>query len=572
MRRAYVFLAFLLAAFPLFAGTARELHIVTTGDVHGAFFDEPYAGGSIRPSLMSVKCYVDSLRSAAGEDNVILLDAGDCLQGDNVVYYYNYVATDVPHIFPRIASYIGYDVCVLGNHDIETGHPCYDRVCSEMSSCGIPYLAGNAITPAGESYFPEYAVLDKNGVKVLVLGYDNANIAGWLSRELWEGMEFKSLKPLVQERVNALNARLRPDATIVVVHSGTGSGDGTQLENQGLDIFEDLVGVDLLVCAHDHTPYTSSKPGCAMVNGGARAGHVGHAVISLEKKSGRYYKTGIEAGIVRLDASHVDKVMKEHFRDEYMAVRDFTLREVGALENPLSTRDAYRGMSDYINLIHTVQLSASGAAVSFAAPLTFDGEVAAGKLVFNDMFTIYPYENQLFVMTLKGSEIVSALEFSYDRWIQPPGEHVLRISNREDQRNGTERWSFDTRPYNFDSAAGIVYTVDVTKPFGSRVEVSSMADGTAFRMDEWYNVAVTSYRANGGGDILTKGAGIPHGMLEERIVARYPEIRELIYRFISSRPVVTSSSVGDRTLIGGWKFVPEFLTGPLMDKDMGLLF
>ena len=65
---------------------AREhkLYVVTTGDVHGAWFNRNYIdGASDRTSLMSVKYYVDSLRTAVGRDNVLLIDAGDCLQGDN---------------------------------------------------------------------------------------------------------------------------------------------------------------------------------------------------------------------------------------------------------------------------------------------------------------------------------------------------------------------------------------------------------------------------------------------------------------------------------------------------------
>ena len=68
----------------------RTLHIVTTGDVHGNWFDEPYVeGGATKTSLMSVSAWVDSLRQAAGADNVLLLDAGDCLQGDNATYYHH---------------------------------------------------------------------------------------------------------------------------------------------------------------------------------------------------------------------------------------------------------------------------------------------------------------------------------------------------------------------------------------------------------------------------------------------------------------------------------------------------
>ena len=77
-------LSLLMGILPCMSGiSAQELHVVTTGDVHGAYFNRPYVGSKYKTSLMSVKYYVDSLRSAVGPENVLLLDAGDCIQGDN---------------------------------------------------------------------------------------------------------------------------------------------------------------------------------------------------------------------------------------------------------------------------------------------------------------------------------------------------------------------------------------------------------------------------------------------------------------------------------------------------------
>ena len=62
-----------------------------------------------------------------------------------------------------------------------------------------------------------------------------------------------------------------------------------------------------------------------------------------------------------------------------------------------------------------------------------------------------------------------------------------------------------TRYYNYDSAAGLIYTVDVTKPAGSRVTIASMADGAPFDLAKTYSVAINSYRAQGGGGHLVTG-------------------------------------------------------------------
>ncbi len=564
-----VLIAAVLAAAACSPGE-RTLHIVTTGDVHGSWFDQPYVdGGGTKTSLMSVAAWVDSLRSAVGPKNVLLLDAGDCLQGDNAAYYYNYVDTLGEHLFSQIVSYMGYDAVAVGNHDIETGHPVYDKVDAQLAAHGIPFLAANAVrTSDGEPYFAPYKVFRRGGMKVAVIGFTNPNMKAWLSEPIWRGIEFKSLIPCAQEWVDRVRAKEKPDVVVVLTHSGTGEGDGASLESQGLDLLESLQGVDVLVCSHDHRPFVKEKDGTWLINGGARAGNVGHAVVTKGKQTGKT----VRGETVRMDKSRVDGAMEERFLSAFGKVRDFTRQPVGQLAMELRTRDAYAGMCDYLNLLHTVQLGVPEAQLSFAAPLTFNGTVKSGEVIYNDMFTIYPFENQLFVVKMKGSEIVNFLEYSYDHWIRTPGAHILQIADSPDARTGSSRWSFVNRSYNFDSAGGLVYTVDVTRPAGSRVKVKSLADGSAFDPDGWYNVAMTSYRANGGGNSLIEGAGIPKDETDGRIVARYPEIREMVYQFIKKHGTVDPALIGDRSVIGEWHFVPEKVVAPKMAADMDLLF
>lgn len=560
---------------PAFAQNTRQLHIVSTGDIHGSWFDQPYVeGAKTKTSLMSVKVYVDSLRQAVGSENVLLLDAGDNLQGDNAAYYFNRIADpEKPHLFPRMMNYMGYDAVALGNHDIETGHAVYDRILKEMTAYNIPWMGGNVMDiKDGSTYFPMYKSFIKAGVKVTVLGFENANMEEWLPEELYEGMTFLSLVPYVQAFVDYVVSIEKPQVVVVVAHTGTGDGDGEQLESQGLDLFKSLKGVDLLIGAHDHRPYVAEKQGFAYMNSGARAGNVGHAVIDLHTQGRKVIAKDITAEICRIDKSKVDWVMEDMFKEDFEAVKAFTNQEVGTLAVPLASKDSYAGMSDYVNLVHTVQLNATNAKVSFAAPLSFNGRVEPGKVVFNDMFTIYPYENQLYVMNLTGAEIKNYLELSYDKWIQNSTDHVLLIQNEPDPRTGADKWSFVNRSYNFDSAAGLVYTVDVTKPYGSRVAIKSFADGSPFNESEMYPVAMTSYRASGGGGLIYEGAGLPAEVAAERIDAKLTEIRDLVYAFIAANNVVDKSVLADEKVIGSWKFIPDDVVAPLMKKDISLLF
>lgn len=551
------------------------LTVLSTNDAHGTWFDSTYIGTGVRKSLMAVNTYVDSVRKADGAQNVVLVEVGDCLQGDNAAYYFNYVDTLSPHLFPRLLQYMGYDAVVWGNHDVETGHKVYDRVQRELTKAGIPFLAGNAIRDDnGKPYFPLYKIVRKGGLKVAVLGYENANIKAWLAEEVWSGMHFESIVSRVQADVDAVRAREHPDVVIVGVHSGTGEGDGSNPESEGLDMFNCVKGVDWVLCSHDHRPVVQVRDSIGLMNSGSHCRYLACGKMHIQVEGGKVVSKKLEAGLIPVKAEKADPVMRETFRPEYEAVKAFTLKEVGRLNVPLRTRDAYKGMSDYINLIHTICIQCKPAQLSIAAPLTFNGNVKEGTLVFNDLFTIYPFENQLYVITMTGDEIRRYLEASYDRWINTvskPGEHVLRIIPRDNTRTQQTGWSFYGLSYNFDSIAGLNYTVDVTKPRGERVNITSLADGSAFGEDATYNVAITSYRASGGGFLLDE-IGINTDLIDQRVVARYPEIRNLIFERLVKDPTIDREEISDPSLLGTWKFIPEDLAQKGIEADMELLF
>ena len=58
---------------------------------------------------------------------MILIDGGDMIQGEPTSYYFNYVYDSKRHRVADMMNFIGYDVGVIGNHDIETGHEVFDK-------------------------------------------------------------------------------------------------------------------------------------------------------------------------------------------------------------------------------------------------------------------------------------------------------------------------------------------------------------------------------------------------------------------------------------------------------------
>lgn len=515
--------------------------VCSTTDVHGAYFDSAYVDNlAAKTSLANVSSYLKEIRGEGVQP--VLIDVGDNLQGDNAAYYFNYVATDVPHVYPRIAAYLGYDAIVVGNHDIETGHDVYDRVASELT---MPYLAANAAfdrdengradmdeNPDGktvsDSYFVPYCVVDRGGVKVAIVGMTNGNIKSWLADDIWRGMDFQIISEMVQPVIDRMIEKEKPQLVVLAVHSGTGAEQPNR-ENEAQYLAATLRGVDIVLNGHDHRPLARDVENVnggsvVLIDAGTKAVVVGQADFTLTVKNGKVVSKSVDYKLVPMEKYPVDPDYVAAFKEDFNAVKAFAQRPIGQLSENIFLADALDGPSTYINLVQTVQLASSGADISFAAPLTSSGVVPKGVIEFQDLVSIYKFENQLYVVEMTGKQIKDYLEYSYKNWVNKSGPS-----------------------YNWDSADGIRYEVSRKAPDGERVKILSMNDGTPFDLDKTYKVAMTSYRASGGGDLVREGAGIDPASLV--VVRKMKDIRSLIGDYIAAQKEIVP------TVATNWKFV-----------------
>ena len=555
-----------------------NLSVVSTGDGHGYWFAKPIEdGGKARGSLMAQSAFVNGIRESKGADNVILVDAGDNFFGNGAPFYYNYVDTTAAHLYPRLASYMGYDAVIAGHSDFESGHRVYDRVAKEMRKEGIPFLAGNALSDKnGNPYFPAYSIIKKGGVKVAVLGYTNADNASLMDASGVSGIRFESLLPLVQEDVDKVRSKEKPQVVIVVAHTAMGKGDGQNLEKQGLDLFQSLKGVDIIITGHDHSNKAMSADSVVVLDCGRAGQNAGVTDIKLVVKGGKVVSRTLDANMVSIKSEEYDSAMEKAFETDYNKVHSFMTSTVGEIKKDLVSREFYYKQCDYLNFLHALAFSAYPVDISLSATLLIDGKVPAGEVRYQDIRKVYPYENKLVALRLTGTEIKKYLEASYNAWINTVAEpsdetHVLKIKQSKDYSTGKMAWKLAKSPANFDSAAGINYTVDVTKPYGSRITITGMADGRAFEMDNEYIVAITTYRSVGSGGLL-KAAGLPDmKSVEDRIVYRGPEFRTILYEYFKKYGSVDPAVIGDPKAIGSWKFVPDFAPDAIK-ADVELLY
>ena len=572
------------------------LKFIETTDVHGMFFPTNYTTGkAVGGSMARVSSYVKSQRATYG-NNLILLDNGDILQGQPTNYYWNFIDTQDENIAASVVNYMGYDAQTFGNHDIETGHNCYDKWNREVK---CPILAANMINAeTGNPYTNPYKIIEREGVKIAILGMTTPAVPNWLSESLWSGIRFEEMVSCTRKWVKTIKEKENPDLIIGLFHSGLKGGitNDEYDENATLAVALRVHGLDAIFYGHDHLSnfgfirqyeektddypfYFITKDGgpssavslsktdsVLIVNPGSNAYNVGEATITLTMQNNKVVSKKITGQLVSMKSMPIDEEYMNYFADDIRRLQEYTTKKIGTFESSMNMGDAFFGSSAFIDFIHNNQMKTTGADISFTGPLAINTTINAGTVTTADMFNLYKFENTLYVIQMTGAEIKNYLEMSYGQWtnqMKSSDDHILLFDDKNNERNN----GFKNFYGNFDSAAGIDYTVDVTKPEGQKVNILKMSNGQPFDTTKMYKVAINSYRGNGGGELLTKGAGIPKEELKSRIISR----SELGQRHYLTEEIRKQGSVNPKPN-NNWRFIPENLVAPAIQRDRELLF
>ena len=148
-----------------------------------------------------------------------------------------------------------------------------------------------------------------------------------------------------------------------------------------------------------------------------------------------------------------------------------------------------------------------------------------------DIASLYEYENTLVTLELTGQQLKDALEHSarYFKEYQP-GKSLNELV---DQR---------IPGYNFDMAEGVTYDLDLTKPFGQRIQ-NLKFKGQSLGPTQRLRVVTNNYRVNGGGGFtMYKDAPV--------VFRSSAEIRELIIDWVEKHKTVPSQADNNWRIVG----------------------
>lgn len=505
-RVTYYIIAGLLLLFGACTKHPVTLCVLETSDLHGRFV----------PAAAGMAGYIRNVQEEYGS-RLMLFDVGDYLQGTPAIYYSGHVDTTGKHLCAAFFDWFPYTAVTVGNHDIEAGMEVFSRVYRQTQ---VPVLSANIIKKSdGEPYFTPYQIFTVKGYRVAVLGLGTPHVSTWVAERLRPGLAFLSIEASAQYWVSYILENENPDLMIGLFHTGAEGGAGGPLgnENAALWIAENIPGIDLICYGHDHRPAlhtVMNKNGDTvwLMNPGARGRSLARADITLIP--GQPVSVHIKQELIDVMDLPADPVYIQDFAPYFKLASDYESKPIARTLHSMESNDVFSGPCRWLDEVHRGQLALAGLGsdilpeVSFASALQPNAVIEEGQMFLKDFFTWFPYENSLCVVEMTGNEIKDYLEYSCDQ----------------------------TAIINFDTAAGILYTVYKDRPAGDRIIIHGMADGFAFVPERKYHVVMNSYRAQGGGGHLFNGPGWDAATASARIVwESKTDMRKLFMEWEASR-------------------------------------
>lgn len=457
---------------------AEKLVILHTNDTHSQIdpIEDSGLGGILRR-----KAAIDSIRAA--EPNVLLIDAGDAVQGS--LFYYLFKGD----VEAQLMNAMGTDMGILGNHDFDNG---MDNLRRTLLMRKDQLLSTNYFfeDEALDSLFAPYTIREIGGKRIGFLGI-NLQPQGMISPENYPGVDYDDALELADLTAEYLKRVERADMVIAITHIGydpeTGDGDRK--------LASESEYIDIIIGGHSHTvidPATVTGQVMSSVKNDegqpvliAQAGkggaYLGQIDIELDSLNTGRSRNGIRSKLLKID-SHYDAYAPDTAMlaiiERYRPGVDSLLRVPVTRSSRPFKKNGVQELNYMADFIYDRGSQLAGAPVDFAI-VNKGGlrtNLEAGMISEGNIINLLPFLNRIVV-------------------IDVPGKSLHQVFNAMAKTDGNGVSSHISARYDAD--------LDVTTFL--RINGKELED------DRTYRIATIDYLAKGG-DYMT-------GLTEGTIVA-----------------------------------------------------
>ncbi|WP_406475273.1 bifunctional metallophosphatase/5'-nucleotidase [Streptomyces sp. NBC_01615] len=550
--------------------------ILGTTDLHSHVFDWDYYKDAAysdskgnKTGVARVATLIKQQREAKGEDRVLLVDAGDIIQGTSLAYYYARVdpitGTDgkkgPKHPMAVAMNHMRYDAAALGNHEFNYG---IETLRKFEKQCHFPLLGANALDaktlrPAFQPFtVKRICVPGAPDIKVGILGLTNPGIALWDKDNVSGKMAFTGLVEQAKKYVPRMRA-LGCDVVFLTDHSGLdgSSSYGSELpyiENASNLVAQQVPGIDAILVGHTHTEVssytvTNEETGKAVVLSEPYCWGMRLTVFDfeLELVHGQWKVTSTKAQTLNSNTVEEDAEITALLKADHDLVVTYVNTAVGTCTEDLATAEACWKDTAAMDFIHQVQmdavksgLSTADAAlplISVAACFSRTADIPKGDVTIREVAGLYIYDNTLYGKKLTGAQLKDYLEYAAKYYHQVPSGTAVDTSTLT---NANNFWD-----YMYDMAAGVSYDIDIAQAEGSRIK-NLTYNGTAVADDQVFVVAVNNYRANGG-------SGYPHIAAADIAYSSTNEVRQLMIDYVTAKGTLDPATFA----VTNWKLTQD---------------
>ena len=515
--------------------------IVATTDVHGRALGWDYVRDRESPGGLSRAASVIATLRAQYPDRVVLVDAGDLLQGNLFAAFFGRAESRRPTPMVDALNALHYDAATPGNHDFDFG---WDHLRHAATDATYRYVSANIVRGARDSLvFPATLVISRGGVRIGLTGFTTPGVMVWNRRQLDGRIRVQPIAEAASGPLATLD-RAGVDLKVVLVHSGMGGGSSYDTTGVGPEhaaaAFADAAHrPDIVVVGHSHRELRDS-----VINGvhfvqpkpQALSLSVVHVWFvradSLRGPSGtgRWRVASIRADVIPLATVPEAPSLANRLSDAHRRVRAWSDEAIGTAGPGFDARYGRAEDTPIADLINAVQRRRAGAQLVATAIFDVAGGLPDGTIRRRDVAGVYPYENTLVALRISGQQLRAYLEHA-TRYYQDfaPGARLVDPS---------------VPGYDFDALSGAAYRIDLARPVGSRI-VALGVNGRAVLPTDSFTLAINSYRAAGGGGYaMLRGAPV--------VYDRGENIADLLIGEIRGAGTVQASSY----FVPSWSILP----------------
>ena len=494
------------------SGKTYSLTVLHTNDHHGTIMPNGGEAG-----LAERATYVKGMR--AKTENLLLLDAGDINTGTALSNMFK------GEIDIKAYNMMKYDAVAFGNHEFDNDLALIEK---QIALADFPFLSANITRKNGKYLDQAYIIKDFDGFRVGVFGLTTKRtlVIASPDKSLTFADEIETAKAMVGE----LRGKQKCDLVILTAHLGMVEEVKGQTTSEMLAAA--VPGIDLIIDGHSHTKLAEAK-------------YVGTTPIVSANEWGKFVGEGHFEIVDGKVTSFIWQPIAINSKDKatfapdaevaamiapYKEKADLTLKEVIAetsakfeFGDRLSRKKeiALGNMVNDAAMWYFTEVVNQNPSFAFTNGGNIRTELPEGKITREQITTVLPFDNWVYLTTMKGKDIIALFEF------------IASIPQ------GAGAWA--------QVSAEARYTIDYSAGADKGVLKNLTIKGESVDPAKEYTFITNDYLMSGGDGykVLANNIGSYNTSTT---------LRDVVIEYAHAKKILTPATDGRITIIGGMTF------------------